>query len=254
MANLVISNSNKAFQDMLMSALCQDIMDPLSYTDTPSSVAPSSVAPKAGGSPTEDKVCLISGEPLEEEPVVLECGHQFNYFNIFNEVYRQKNNKNHYETIHLSKTELKCPYCRNIQPKLLYWRENYAQIRGVNWPKKYSMFPKKCTYVGVDGECGAGCYGKHCLTHQRAVLREEKLKAALEAKIEKQNAKKKQKQNAKAIPAHNSSGLDFAEVSGGGVETSMKGCCAFLKSGARKGQCCGATIKDDAKGVCGRHM
>jgi type IV secretory pathway TrbL component len=86
------------------------------------------------------------------------------------------------------------------------------------------------------------------------VLREEKLKAALEAKIKKQNAKQKQKQNAKPTLAHNSSGLDFAEVSGGGVETSMKGCCAILKSGARKGQCCGATIKDDAKGVCGRHM
>ena len=31
----------------------------------------------------DDKVCLIGGEPLREYSVALECGHTFNYDEIF---------------------------------------------------------------------------------------------------------------------------------------------------------------------------
>ena len=37
-----------------------------------------------------DNICLISGELLKEYSVKLECGHTFNYDEIFNEVYQQK--------------------------------------------------------------------------------------------------------------------------------------------------------------------
>ena len=83
-----------------------------------------------------DSVCLISNQPLEENPIKLACGHKFNYDSIFNEIKSQKN-PNHLETQRLYHNELKCPYCRTVQKGLLPSRENYPNVSGVNWPKKY---------------------------------------------------------------------------------------------------------------------
>ena len=38
----------------------------------------------------DNNVCLISGKPLEEKCIKLECGHRFNYIYIFNDLVQQK--------------------------------------------------------------------------------------------------------------------------------------------------------------------
>ena len=66
------------------------------------------------------ELCLLSKQPLiKEQTLVLECGHKFNYMYIFNEIKQQKH-KNLYcstDIVKLGLTQIKCPYCRNIQAK-----------------------------------------------------------------------------------------------------------------------------------------
>jgi hypothetical protein len=114
------------------------------------------------------KNCLISGMPLNEEYITLRCGHQFNYESIFKEVKRQKKEINYLETARLNKTQIKCPYCRNIQEGLLPFCEE--KIKGVNWPPKYSYSTQHCKYIMRSGkrkgnDCNALCFGKRCYKH-----------------------------------------------------------------------------------------
>jgi hypothetical protein len=79
----------------------------------------------------EALVCLISGLPLEDKFVTLECNHKFNYNTIYKELCRQKFDFKTYENHHLTRKEqlkvknsnldyfIKCPYCRNIQFSIL---------------------------------------------------------------------------------------------------------------------------------------
>ena len=65
-------------------------------------------------------ICLLTHQPLEQNYIKLECNHTFNYIPIYKEICRQKYSKNNYlETCYLSINEIKCPYCRNINSKLL---------------------------------------------------------------------------------------------------------------------------------------
>ena len=68
---------------------------------------------------TTKQTCLISGDPLDDSPVTLLCGHMFNYQSIYEEVVQQKCRHNHLEVIQLGKNNIKCPYCKNVQGKLL---------------------------------------------------------------------------------------------------------------------------------------
>ena len=79
----------------------------------------------------DDLVCKITGLPLEDKHVVLECNHTFNYLALYKELCRQKFDFKTYEFHLLTNKEqiniknsnvdyfLKCPYCRNIQFKIL---------------------------------------------------------------------------------------------------------------------------------------
>ena len=71
--------------------------------------------------------CLLTKEPLHPIHIVLECGHKFNYVPIYREIVAQKtmgvSSTGYYNSHSLKKNEIKCPYCRNIQDKLLPYLE-----------------------------------------------------------------------------------------------------------------------------------
>ena len=96
-------------------------------------------------------------------------------------------------------TQLKCPYCRNIQTGLLPFREGYSKVRYVNWPPSLMMLPDKCCYIFASGKrkglaCSKKCNGKYCLSHTRIMEKREKKKLEKEKKkLEKLKEKNKKK-------------------------------------------------------------
>lgn len=103
----------------------------------------------------EDNCCLLTKEPLQHIHIVLACGHKFNYIPLYREVIAQKtvglSSSGYYISHSLKKNEIKCPYCRNIQDKLLPYLEydGIKKIFYVNHPKKLSMTSQPCTYSVV---------------------------------------------------------------------------------------------------------
>tara|TARA_B100000674_G_scaffold386619_1_gene330117 strand:- start:20 stop:871 length:852 start_codon:yes stop_codon:yes gene_type:complete len=146
----------------------------------------------------EDNLCLISNLQLEENHIKLCCGHKFNYASIFNEVMNQKKSYNHLETQRLSTNEIKCPYCRTVQKGLLPSRDNYDNIYGVNWPKKYQYKANVCSYVFASGKkkgltCGKKCFGKYCESHEKISLKREQKKLLKQKKLLEEETEKLQK-------------------------------------------------------------
>lgn len=85
-----------------------------------------------------DEECLITNCPLTENYVTLDCGHKFNYEPLFNDIMNHKKKFNTMETHILKGMEIRCPYCRNIQKKLLPYHECYEtaginKVHGVNY-------------------------------------------------------------------------------------------------------------------------
>jgi hypothetical protein len=94
----------------------------------------------------EDELCQITGLPLDDHSVVLECNHHFNYRALYREICKQKYTFKTYNSDSLTKTQLykfreskldyfiKCPYCRNIQFTILpYYNElNLKELYGIN--------------------------------------------------------------------------------------------------------------------------
>ena len=69
--------------------------------------------------------CLISNKPLDKNHIKLQCNHTFNFIPLYLEIKQQKTIKNFNEIVLLKKNQLKCPYCRNIQSKLLPYYMNH---------------------------------------------------------------------------------------------------------------------------------
>jgi hypothetical protein len=94
----------------------------------------------------EENVCQITGLPLINNYVTLECNHKFNYNALYTEVCRQKFVFKTYDFISLSNVDkhrfkdskldyfIKCPYCRCIQFTLLPYYEELGLEKkyGVN--------------------------------------------------------------------------------------------------------------------------
>ena len=101
---------------------------------------------------------MISQEKLNEyQTVKLMCGHKFNYLPLFKEIINQKKNHNVLEVKRLLPTQLKCPYCRNIQNKILPFIpgiEGVTRIWGVNYPARWEMknYLHTCNYVYKSGK------------------------------------------------------------------------------------------------------
>ena len=100
----------------------------------------------------EDNCCLLTKESLQNIHIVLACGHKFNYVPLYREVIAQKTiglSSNGYYTSHsLKRNEIKCPYCRNVQDKLLPYLEydGVKKMVNVNYPAKMSMTSQPCMY------------------------------------------------------------------------------------------------------------
>lgn len=119
-------------------------------------------------------ICLISHTELKDDYITLECNHKFNYEYIYNELKNQKMSYNKYETQRLSNHQLKCPYCRNVQNKILPYLENkndiFPRVYGVNHPTKHCMLVNKCEYTFKIGKrkgekCLKPCHQKMCNKH-----------------------------------------------------------------------------------------
>lgn len=97
-------------------------------------------------SENEDELCQITGLPLKDKHIVLECKHHFNYDALYKEIYRQKYEFKTYDPQALPKKDLqkfreskldyfiKCPYCRNIQFTILPYYQDLGlkEIYGIN--------------------------------------------------------------------------------------------------------------------------
>lgn len=111
----------------------------------------------------EKEYCLLTKEPLHSIHVELVCGHKFNYIPLYREVIVQKTiglSHNGYYTSHsLKRNEIKCPYCRNVQDKLLPYIEydGVKKTYGVNYPTKMSMTSQPCAHSAVNNVNSKKC-------------------------------------------------------------------------------------------------
>ena len=99
----------------------------------------------------ETNICEITGQPLIDKYITLECNHKFNYESLYREILNQKYLYKTYDFGHLSNEErvkfhtfmlhnpkidyfIKCPYCRNMQFSVLpYYEElDLTPCYGVN--------------------------------------------------------------------------------------------------------------------------
>ena len=179
------------------------------------------ISTAATATATDDAVkrCLITDDELRPDAVTLKCGHSFNYIPLYKEVLFQKcstlpknisskimalytktvnhnvqtmmyNSSINLETSKLHYDEIKCPYCRNVTPKLLpyYPYPEVNQVKYVNSPsglclkgvvcEYYKKFPVKVKInsTGVaDAKTCDACptynetYGLLCRTHMKKV-------------------------------------------------------------------------------------
>lgn len=138
------------------------------------------------------KQCYISKQPLNDTAIKLMCGHEFNYMPLYREIIKQKLHHNHLSIVRLKKNQLQCPYCRNIQEKVLPYKP-YANVdrkNGVNSPPNYEMLMDECTYIFKSGKrknmaCSKQCNGKYCNGHYKMIKKkEEKNKSVTESSLE----------------------------------------------------------------------
>ena len=128
-----------------------------------------------------DDICLITHTKLKKFNIKLECGHRFNYEPIYEELKNQKTSKNNYETQRLKLYQLKCPYCRNVQNKILpLYNEmvhEFPKIYGVNSPSKYCMYTSKCGHIFKSGKrkgmvCLTPCNETMCNRHKNIIVKD----------------------------------------------------------------------------------
>jgi hypothetical protein len=134
----------------------------------------------------EDNICLITKEKLEDNYITLDCGHKFNYASLYNELLKQKTNTNFFEIANIKINETKCPYCRQITPKILPYIEmnGIKIVKGVTSPKTYSMKLNDCEWIflngkkkGIQCKCAAikNENGVYCKQHENMILKKKNI-------------------------------------------------------------------------------
>lgn len=121
---------------------------------------------------SDELLCMITYDKLEDDHIKLDCNHCFNYEAIFNEVRNQKTRINNLEVQKLGKDQIKCPYCRNIQNSILPPSHKFPNITYVNYPIKYCMKRFQCKHVYKSGirkgnQCERRCVKSYCTLHNR---------------------------------------------------------------------------------------
>jgi len=167
-----------------------------------------------------NNVCLISNLPLTDNFVTLECKHKFNYMPLYNDLVNHKKKYNTMEKKTLKCTEIRCPYCRNIQNKLIPYYDDIAvsKVHGVNHINESTLIMTQfdnvsfksyiagnCSHVylcadGTTMPCTNSmvtllCDKYYCANHKyfgkMAMLKEIKIKEKLELHAKILEAKKK---------------------------------------------------------------
>ena len=124
----------------------------------------------------EINVCQITGLPLNDTFVTLECKHKFNYDALYKEICRQKYDFKTYVVHTLSKHDqiklgnsglnyfIKCPYCRNLQFTILPYYEELGLEKKYGINSLDNTLPNAqymgCVYTkyGVTFKNGICCY------------------------------------------------------------------------------------------------
>lgn len=123
-----------------------------------------------------DDLCLISHQPIDDTVIKLPCGHRFNYYPLYKEIYNQKKRPVSSEVVKLKSYQIKCPYCRTIHNYLIPYRNinDVHLVYGVNSPRKYVYYEHKCIYefkrgINKGKTCGIRCMDKYCLNHLKTM-------------------------------------------------------------------------------------
>lgn len=199
----------------------------------------------------ESMYCLITNDKLEEDYVTLECNHKFNYDAIYNDVYNHKNKFNVMERKRLHQSQLRCPYCRNIQNKLLPFNSKYPNVQGVNYynvnieNNKPQNLPKNKYVAGCceyDYSNELSSYNLHenkytvCdILYVKYLPQDKKYYCCFHGSIIRKKLKTMKNIN-----------LDE------NVIITVNSCNAILKTGCNKGELCGIN-KIYKDGLCKRH-
>ena len=211
-----------------------------------------------------NNICLITHESLDTDFITLDCNHKFNYFPLFNEIKKQKsvNYINHLETTHLKLNEIKCPYCRQIQPKLLPYIPKYGSetlIKGVTKPEKYSMYRMQCPHIIKYGKrkgekCGKNCSKLlgFCSIHIKSINRKKQKENDNDINFCKFENTKIEKDKSKKDNSANEIKIHLIKKISNNLVVNC-GCQQELKFGKRKGEKCETTIFDKKTQLCKRH-
>lgn len=140
--------------------------------------------------------CLISNELLNNNAITLICNHKFNFLELYNEVTEQKTKKL-LDNSKLRLNEIKCPYCRTVNNKIMPYFKYYEHklVKGVNSPPDLSIQLYECSYIDKSlNKCGKNAcitkYGIFCNNHFKYTINEEKLLASIQPDIMKMYKKK----------------------------------------------------------------
>jgi len=221
-----------------------------------------------------DKICLITNDLLDtENSVKLNCGHNFNYLPILNELLNQKFFLyNKYDFKHY-----KCPYCRDKINLILPYKENIFNIMiyGINTLDKEYYVHTNNLKLNVIEKCHnsscnklATCYfykKKYCFTHHlqkktKNVKQEEKQEKQEEKKEEKKKQEEKQeekKQEEKKQEEKQEENKqenkqeDKQQIITPILQENI--CKAILKTGINKGNQCKNKVLDSNHLFCKRH-
>ena len=245
------------------------------------------------------KRCLLTDDELHPDAVTLKCGHSFNYIPLYKEVLFQKcstlpknisskimalytktvnqnvqtmmyNSSINLETSKLHYDEIKCPYCRNVTPKLLpyYPYPEVNQVKYVNSPsglclkgvacEYYKKFPVKVkintgAIAATDEKTCDACptynetYGLLCRTHMKKV-------STVKSKPATKPASKPATKPVNSIVSH----IDSTTLPVEAIYDIDNTKCGFvLLMGPRKGQPCGCNATSSATTttpLCKRHI
>lgn len=202
---------------------------------------------EASGVVDDSKKCLITRLPLTEDSIKMECGHEFNYSSLYNELVQQLK-----PSIcgYAKSGRIVCPYCRHSQQTFLPFNPAYKPVIGVN------VYPHRCIKLDtlelcVDAtidmcemsstnKCNPNVVyklpsGEHyCEFHKMIGLSIVKQKAFHQAFLTK-----KAEIDEKAMKKQ--------------AKLNVVCCTQLLKSGIRKGQQCGCKKVIEGTTVCSRH-
>ena len=206
-----------------------------------------------------DNNCLLTKEALNDIHVTLNCGHKFNYIPLYKEVVIQKTSagmttNGYYNSYTLRLNEMKCPYCRRVQDKLLPFLnyDNIKKLRGVNAPESVCMKVRMCEHVETASkrkntkkkisdscECNAihvvnGAY--YCKKHYEQQLQKKEQQEEQQQKEQQQQEQQENKEETSSSSMTTESESENANM-----------CGVIIKTGKKKGLPCTNSSK------CGIH-